>query len=590
MNLTWDLETLYPCFESEKFKEDQELLRQYITELNEWASVNLHDHERAAVKMEDFLRRYNAFRSVYTCLYSYAELILNADSSNTEAMSVLDDIVDMSSAATDAFVKFNKWLKGLDRLDTIIDTSPYLSEHRFYLHELMEQSNFLLSEEIEVVIAKMQNTGSKAWQRFYMQCASNVLTNLDVEGESGSVSLSELRNMAYDRNPSLRKAAYEAEAEGCKSIAEQSAACINGISGEAIAVYGMRGYQSPLEKVLAASRMDAQTLQAMQSAIQENLPIFHKYYEKKAMLLGHTTTSLPFYDIFAPIGEGNVTVSYSEARDCIVSSFRTFSDDLADFTQKLFDNRWIDAEPRAGKGNYGLCIDIFPIQESRILTNFTGSYIDISVLAHEIGHAYHSSCLVNETMVNTDYPTPIAETASIFCESIVNNELLRIAPTGEAVSILERGISDAGYYIVDFYGRYLFENKLYERRQSGALSVEELNELMLACMTEVYGEGIDPTTIHPYMWLNKMGYFMAGNEYLNFPYSFGLLFSKGLYAQYKKRGQAFVAQYHAFLSATSKNNIVDAAKIMGIDVHSIQFWRDALQLIEEEIEEFISRV
>ncbi|MNP32435.1 hypothetical protein D3C76_1256150 [compost metagenome] len=154
---------------------------------------------------------------------------------------------------------------------------------------------------------------------------------------------------------------------------------------------------------------------------------------------------------------------------------------------------------------------------------------------------------------------------------------------------MERSISDAGYYIVDFYGRYLFENKLYERRQTGPLSVEELNDLMLACMTEAYGTGIDPASIHPYMWVNKVGYYMAGNEYLNFPYSFGLLFSKGLYAQYKKRGQAFVAEYHSFLSATSKNNTVDVARIMDIDVHSSQFWKDALHLIEEEIEEFIRR-
>lgn len=585
MNLTWDLETLYPSFDSDKFQRDRELLGQYIIDLN---VMNLKDSNGVTSAMEEFLKRYNAFKSVYSCLSSYAELVLSADSSNTEAMDILDDIEKIGSEVTDTFVRFNKWLISHENLDEIMDSSPYLTEHQFYLHELLEQSKYVLSEEVEVVIAKLQTTGSKAWGRLYMKSVSTLLMEIDIAGETRQVSLSELRNMAYDKDPAIRKAAYDAEREAYKSISEESAASINGISGEAITIYCMRGYHSPLEKVLAASRMDVETLQAMQSAIQESLPIFHKYYKKKASILGHAS-ELPFYDIFAPMGDGKVTVSYAEARDCIVSSFRTFSTELAEFAHKVFDNCWIDAEPRIGKGNYGMCVDIFPLKESRIMTNFTGSYIDMSVLAHEIGHAYHSSCLANETMINTDYPIPIAETASIFCETIVNNELLRIAPMEEALSVLERSISDAGYYIVDFYGRYLFENKLYERRQSGTLTVEELNDLMHACMTEAYGTGIDPASIHPYMWINKAGYYMAGNEYLNFPYSFGLLFSKGLYAQYKKRGQAFVAEYHSFLSATSKNNIVDVARMMDIDVHSSQFWRDALKLIEEEIEEFIRR-
>jgi len=193
---------------------------------------------------------------------------------------------------------------------------------------------------------------------------------------------------------------------------------------------------------------------------------------------------------------------------------------------------------------------------------------------------------MNETMLNTDYPIPIAETASIFCETIVNQALLNSSTAKEATFILERSISDAGYYLVDFYARYLFELKLFERRASGPLSVQELNELMLACLKEAYGDSIDLDTIHPYMWMSKIGYFIAGNEFLNFPYSFGLLFSKGLYAEYLEKGEDFVARYHQFLSVTSKHDIVDVAKTMDVDVHSIDFWRSALKLLEDDIEIF----
>ena len=589
MDLTWNLDALYTSFNSEKFKGDVELLNQHISDLNGWDTKDLKNTNNAASKIQEFLKLYNEYKSLYCCLYSYAELTSCSDNSNVEAMNVLDDIEYRNSLVTDYFVKFNKWLNSLNNIDELIDTSPTLIEHRFYLKELLLQSKYLLNENEESLIAKMKSTGSKAWQRLYMELTSTILVDVDIEGKSKKISLSELRNMAYEKNESLRKTAYYAEADACESISKSSAACLNGISGEALTIYDMRGYKSPLEKVLMVSRMDYETLNAMFYAIKESLPIFHEYYHKKAKILGHKV-NLPFYDIFAPMDDTNTKISYLDARDLIVSSFKTFSEEFGDFAKKVFDGRWIDAEPRIGKGNYGLTVDIFPIEESRIMANFTGNYSDVGVLAHEIGHAYHSYCLRNEKMLNTDYPTPIAETASIFCETILNNSLLNIVPANEGFSILEKSISDVGYYIVDFYARYIFENKLFERRKLGLLSVEDLNELMLNCMKEAYGDSIDFETIHPYMWMNKVGYYMSGNEFLNFPYSFGVLFSKGLYAEYIKNGETFVSQYNNFLSATGTNNIVDSAKIIDIDVHSIDFWRNALTLIQKDIEAFISSI
>jgi oligoendopeptidase F len=385
----------------------------------------------------------------------------------------------------------------------------------------------------------------------------------------------------------LQKFTTELLADLCKGISQACAKCINAISGEALTIYEMRGYQSPLEKVLINSRMDFETLNTMISAIKESLPVFHKYYEKKAEILGHKA-KLPFYDIYAPVADSDMKVTYMEAKDLIASSFQNFSEKLSCFSKKVFEDKWIDAEPRKGKGNFGLELDIFPIKESRILTNFNQRYNDVSVLAHEIGYAYHSTNIFNQSMLNIEYPTPIAETASIFCETILNNELLKKMPSDEALAILESSISNDLYFVVDFYGRYLFENKLFERRKSGALSVDELNELMVNCMKEAYGSSIEADTIHPYMWMNKVGYFMVGNEFLNFPYSFGVLFSKGLYAQYIKSGQTFVEQYDKFLSETSTNNIADVAKTIGIDVHSMDFWKNSIKLIERDIEKFIN--
>ena len=587
MDLTWNIDKIYTSFDSEGFKNDIKQIEKYISSINE-IDINSWENDKSCVlKIEEFLKLVNEYKKIYSRIYSYSYLVLNVDSENMRAMNTIDYLENTNSELTDAFIRFSWWLREVKDLDEIINASTYILEHGFYLKELMLKSRYLLSKKEEVVISKMKNTGSSAWERFYMELVSTTQEDISINGKVENLTLSELSNMMYEKDGSLRKIAYYKEADLCKGISQACAKCINGISGETLAISEMRGYKLPLEKVLINSRMDFETLDTMMLAIKESLPVFRKYYLKKAEILGYKS-KLPFYEIYAPISKGNMKISYMEAKNLIVSSFNTFSEELACFSKKAFEDKWIDAEPRKGKGNFGLSIDIFPIKESRIMTNFSGNYIDVSILAHEIGHAYHSSKLYNETMLNTDYPTPIAETASIFCESILNNELLKTLSGNEALTILERSISDTAYYIVDFYGRYLFENELFKRRKLGPLSVEELNELMISCMRESYGDSIETETIHPYMWMNKVGYFMAGNEYLNFPYSFGVLFSKGLYNEYLKRGQEFVKQYDNFLRETSRNSIEDVAKIMGIDVHSIDFWRSTLKLIEGDMGKFIS--
>lgn len=588
MQLTWDLSSIYPSFQSEQFQRDRVLVETLAGKLKMWSVSQMNDGQDTAGVMGEFLRQYNAYKLVYLRLFSYAELRFSADSGSTEAMNLMDELEEATRGAEEALVNFSKWLAKVnpDELETGIQSCAYLEQHDFYLRELQSRSQHLLSEEGEAVIARMQATGSKAWERLYMRTLSTLRMDMELDGQPCSLSLAELRNLAYDPDPAVRKAAAQAEHEACRSVAEQSAACINAVCGEASAVYELRGYNSPLHKVLAGSRMDQETLQVMLQAIEESLPVFQRYYNKKAELLGHPG-KLPFYDIFAPIGvESSACIPYAEAQAMIITGFSRFSPELGGFARKVFEQRWIDAEPRGGKGNFGMCVDIFPIGESRMITSFHGNYIDVSVLAHEIGHAYHSSRLAGQTMANTEYPVPIAETASIFCESLMNYELLQSLPAGEVEAILERSLSDAGYYIVDFYARYCFESRLYARRKSGALSVEELNDLMLASMNAAYGDSVLQGSIHPYQWISKAGYYMAGNEFLNFPYSFGLLFSKGLYAQYRKQGGSFVNRYEQFLSASSTRSVTDAARLMGIDVHSLTFWQDALQLIAGDIDKF----
>ncbi|WP_352420262.1 M3 family oligoendopeptidase [Proteiniborus sp.] len=586
MDMRWSLNELYSSFESEDFKSDMEKLYKLIDELKEWAELNFSSKESAVAKAEEYIKRMSEFITLHTKLASYARLTASVDAKNEQALKVSDRLSIKFSELTKAFVSYQKWIGSIDNIDELFAESDILRKHEFIIKEAANNAKYLLGEKEEIIISKMRNTGSTAWSNLQNMITSTLLVDIELNGEKKQLPLPAVRNLAHEKNPEIRKTAYYAELESYKKIEESSAACLNGIKGEVITTSELRGYSSPLEETLYNSRMDKETLDAMLAAMKESLPAFRKYYRKKAELLGHSN-GLPFYDMFAPMGEVNITFTYEEARDYIVKNFRSFSDELADFAANAFEKNWIDAEPREGKRGGAFCSNLRPIQESRIMANFNGSFSNMTTLAHELGHGYHGHCLKNEPILNCSYPMPLAETASIFCETIVVNAALKEASQEEAFGILESSISDAGQVIVDILSRYIFETNLFEKRKDSALSVKEFKELMINAQKEAYGEGLDPNYLHPYMWINKTHYYSAGRNFYNFPYAFGLLFAKGIYAEYLKRGSDFVPEYNKLLVATGRNNIADVTKMVGIDVRSIDFWRSSLKLVEEDIERFI---
>lgn len=585
--MRWSLDELYPSFESEEYLSDLQNLDESIKDFTEWCHKNLSSLDNPKDKIETYLKKLIDFTTLFSKLTSYPSLTTSVDAKNEIALKYLDQLHSKYILTTKANIQFQKFIGALRNLDEIIEESQFLKEHEFYLKEIRLNTKYLLSEEEEIIISKMKNTGSRAWSKLQNVVTSTLLVDIEIDGEMKKLPLPVVRNMAHNKEAHIRKKSYEAELESYSKIEESSAAALNGIKGEVLTTSELRGYKSPLEETLINSRMDEETLNAMFDAIKEYLPYFHKYYRKKGELLGHKN-GLPFYDIFAPIDNMDKTYTYEEARDYILKNFRTFSNKLADFAENAFNNRWIDAEPREGKRGGAFCSNLHPIKQSRILANFNGNFSNVTTLAHELGHGYHGYCLKDESILNSRYPMPIAETASIFCETIVMNAALEEANAKEELNLLETSIQDAGQVIVDIYSRFLFESKLFERRKNHSLSVKELKELMLEAQKIAYGNGLDHEFLHPYMWVNKVHYYYAERNFYNFPYAFGLLFSKGLYAKYLEDKEGFVKEYDNFLRATGKNTIANVAKIMGIDVHSIDFFRKSLSLIKNDIERFIS--
>jgi len=586
MDMRWNLDDLYTSFESDEFLRDFELAKQEVKDRNSWAKENLKSSENAMQKLEMFINRGNEFK-LFQKIGSYANLAGSVDDENEAAKKYLDifrtELADLAVSE----VMFNSFVGSLSNLQELIDASPILKEHEFMLTEIMKNNKYMLSEKEEIILAKYRTTGSMAWSNMRNQITSTLKIDVMVEGEEKSLPLTAVRNLAYSANAQTRKAAYFAEQQGYEEVEKPTAAALNSIKGEALTNVKLRGYKDALDMTLVNYKMQKETLDAMLSSMESFLPSFRRFYKKKAQILGHSG-SLPFYDIFAPVGKVDLTFSYAEAKDFIIENFNIYSKEMGDFARHAFDNNWLDVEVRDGKRGGAFCHNLHSIGQSRIMSNYDGSFSNLTTLAHELGHAYHGYCLKNVPFLKSSYSMPIAETASTFCETLITDAAIKNADKEQAFAILQEQISDSLQVIVDIYSRFVFESNLFAKRESGPLSVSEINELMLSAQIKAYGDGLDKEYLHKYMWINKPHYYAAHNNFYNFPYAYGLLFSLGLYAQYLKEGKGFVPKYNELLAATGSNTLEKIGDLAGIDVRKSDFWNLSLKLVEEKVDKFCS--
>ena len=289
------------------------------------------------------------------------------------------------------------------------------------------------------------------------------------------------------------------------------------------------------------------------------------------------------------MGKSSSTFTTEEARDYLVKQFSTFDDQLTDMVKRAFDEAWIDFYPRDGKRGGAFCSSIRKLNQSRILTNFDGMFTDVVTLAHELGHAFHNQCLADHRPLNHGYSMPVAETASTFNECVVMNAAIAGATDREEkLALIESQLQDATQIICDIYSRYRFETKVFENRESKFMNAQALSGFMLEAQKQSYGDGLDHNCLHPYMWICKSHYY--GPTFYNFPYAFGGLFARGLYAQYEKEGSAFVPKYKKLLHTTTVATAEDTAMVAGIDLTDKEFWRAALQTIADKIDLFCELV
>ncbi len=568
MDTTWNLNNIYPSVDSEEFKRDTEEYKRLLSDMNEWAYKNLHQPDKAA--LEKYIELKNKLMA-YNKLELYLNLAISVDTQNEELNKALDVIESIKAGEAVHEALFSQFIKSMGEYEE----TPLLKEHRYFIKEQRKKAAHILSPDEEKIISDMKINGSKLWEKQWQSLTSNLVTDYE------NMTLTNVRNMAYSPDRDVRKAAYESELRAYEKIKTPTAYCLNGIKGEVIKIAEMRKYASPLEMTLEDSRIDRDILNAMFSAIEEGLPELRKYFAAKGKKLGGSE-ALAFYDIFAPLGK-NKEYTVKEAKDLVINSFYGFSEDMGRFAETEFDSRRLDIMPRKGKVGGAYCETIHSIKESRILLNFGGTFDDVVTIAHELGHAFHSTRLFRSSELNSFYPMPIAETASTFCENIITDHMLK-SSDHDKIAILEADLQGISQCIVDIYSRFLFEDTVFAERKKGFISADALCSYMENAQKKAYGKGLE--SYHPFMWVCKPHYYDADFNYYNFPYAFGALLSKGLYSMYKEQGKAFVQRYDELLSISAANDIKDAAKTIGIDLYDKAFWKKGIDMIVEEIDVF----
>lgn len=579
MKTNWDLTVFYKDFDDPEFKDD---LARLPKEIDAFTAAIAAPAADEVEKLVSLVHQEEALSNLFERLSLMIGLTLSVDANNKAANAAMAPLMRAVMGSSLASNAFSRYLASLENLDAIIDADDELKARAFALREAAEDAKHQLPEALEKPVLKMQLSGGEAFSQLRDKLDATLL--VDYDGKQ--IPLSAVRALAYDGDADTRRRAYEAELASYKKIELPMSFCLNNLKAEGETMAALKGYKGVLDMALAHSRMDEKTLEAMWTAIREALPELREYFKAKGRLLGHEN-GLPFYDLFAPVGQSTRTYTVEEARALLLDLFGKFCPEMGEMMRTAFDEGWIDMYPREGKSGGAFCSGYYAKNISRVMTNFAGSASDVSTLAHELGHAFNNRMLHHKPIMMTETPMPLAETASTFNETLLISQLLKTATPEEELTLLDSCLTEQTQTMVDIYSRFLFEQKVVAAQADHALDVDELKETMLWAQEQSYGDGLDPEYRHPYMWACKSHYYSTGVHFYNFPYAFGGLFARGLYARYEKEGEAFVPVYCDLLSRFGSDTIANVTASVGIDVTTPDFWREAVESVLVQVRRFV---
>ncbi|MDB5085018.1 MAG: oligoendopeptidase pepF/M3 family [Bacilli bacterium] len=583
----WELDTFFPGGSSStEFRTFLDELDQGIDELQAQISALKTAAETNPAAVKPVINRLQQLTNELIEAQSFTGCLGAQDVKDQAARKLNGRVTQLSAAFQSLLTALEEWLIAIPDEqwhDALQD--PELHAIAFPLEERRRLAREKMSPELESLVNDLAVDGYHGWSELYDTIVGRIAIPVEEEGAQTTLSVGQAFNRLSHSDPHVRAEMFAKWEDAWADAAELCAAALNHMAGFRLALYSHRKWDSVLKEPLDINRMSAETLQTIWNVIEQNKAPFVQYLQRKAGLL--KMEKLGWQDVAAPLSQTNKTFTYEEAGEFIVKQFHQFSPDLANFAEQAIENRWIEAEDRPGKRPGGFCT-AFPLnKQSRIFMTFSGTTDNVSTLAHELGHAYHQHVMDELPPLAQNYAMNVAETASTFAELIVIDAAIQnAADPAEHLALLDEKIQSSISFYMNIHARFLFETSFYEQRKEGLISTDELNELMLTAQKKAYHDSLG--SYHSLFWASKLHFYITDIPFYNFPYTFGYLFSSGIYARARQEGARFADKYVELLQDTASMTVEQLAeKHLGVDLTRSEFWQSAIDLTLQDVNAFL---
>jgi pepF/M3 family oligoendopeptidase len=589
----WDLESIYPGgiaspVLAEKYTQLQTAIADFTQQVADYAI----DQDADFSQLSALSQQAQQVESTLHTVGMFVNAQHSVDYGNPVYNTHFAKIGDLTVAFTTPLNQFSKILAQFeDSAFAQALSHETLTPIAFYLTELRQGARRLLDDATEALMNQLDLDGLTAWSQHYDTISAGLtLSYEDQNGDTQTISAGQALNMLDGEPDAATRQRIMTAYEKMWGRAENlSADTLNHLAGFRLTQQKAHQYTHHLEEPLEFNRMSKATLDAMWQVVDDNKGIFQPYFARKKQLLG--LSQLGWQDQVAPItalGDYQPqAVAYDDAARFIIDKFAQFSPKMATFAEQAFTKQWIESENRPGKQPGGYMASVPDTKESRIFMTYTGSVNDAATLAHELGHAFHTYTLSDLPFWRDRYAMNVAETASTFAELIVADANVKAAQSdAEKVVLLDAKMSNPIAMFLNIRARFLFEDRFYQERQAGIVTPDRLNTLMSEAQTEAFGGALDVT--HPHFWSSKLHFFIDDVPFYNFPYTFGYLFSAGIYAV-AQNDPDFEDKYIALLRDTANMSVEELAhKHLGVDLTQADFWQAGADLIAQDIGEFLA--
>jgi oligoendopeptidase F len=451
-----------------------------------------------------------------------------------------------------------------------------------------------MSREQEMLATDLNVNGLHAWGRLYDTITGRLEFELEwpegheKAGQKEKFPISQWRSLMGSRDRKVGRAAFEGGNRAWAGIETTCASALNAIAGSRFTLNKYRGIDHYLDRALFQSRITKDSLDAMYTAIWDNIDVARDIFRAKAGTMGRS--GIYWFEREAPLDvDDSKTYSWEEGVNMVTAAFQKAYPSLADYYEGFLAKRWLESEPRPGKRPGAYCTGSEYNREQRVYMTYNGAIGDVTTMAHEVGHAWHGHLLKDMRPLATSYPMTLAETASIFAEHILAEGIYSdddiSAP--QKLGMLDADLCGAATLLLDITVRFEFEKAFHEERQHGEVSVGRLKELMVETQRRVMGDALMEDGVDPYFWASKLHFYISGVTFYNFPYTFGFLLARTLFMLFKERGESFLPEYEDFLRLTGSDTVENVARrTIDADTTDPAFWSKAITSLKEPLAQY----